>query len=252
MTSGGIAPSHGGALTADMRKLVVADDKGETMTIKVNEADLLNLLGENGERWRKGRWGDKDGMCLHGAIRRCSPQPGDASLIEQVASLQGWGTNWNDAVDTDWTMIRQRLAHVEVTDTDLADTFGPQWEHVVALVRRAAVLTKDEVRQLAAVWNAAQGAAWDDARVNAWHAVWYAVRAAAWSGAPALHRVAARNAAWYAVRLDVPAAKDVAVALVNRDQIGQSEFTQEHYDTFTGPWATVIGPVHPDDEARRG
>ena len=42
---------------------------------------------------------------------------------------------------------------------------------------------------------------------------------------------------------------DVAWALVVRDLIGQHGFTQEHYDTLTRPWATVIGPAHPDDAA---
>lgn len=26
-------------------------------------------------------------------------------------------------------------------------------------------------------------------------------------------------------------------------------FTREHYDTLTGPWRQVIGPVHPEDVA---
>jgi hypothetical protein len=40
--------------------------------------------------------------------------------------------------------------------------------------------------------------------------------------------------------------------LAVRDLIGQHGFTQAHYNLLTEPWATVIGPVHPDDEARRG
>jgi len=214
------------------------------MTIKIPEADLLELLGENGEHWMQGEWGDDTAMCLHGAIRRCQPQPGDAFLIEQVAARQGWGTGWNDAHDTDWNMIRQRLAHVEVTDADLADTFGPQWEHVVALVRRAAVLTADEVQQLVAACVAAWDAARVAARLAAQNAAWDAAQDAAWD--------AARNAAWDAARV---AAQDAARALVVRDLIGQHGFTQEHYDLLTDPWVSVVGSVHPDDarkEARRG
>jgi hypothetical protein len=37
------------------------------------------------------------------------------------------------------------------------------------------------------------------------------------------------------------------LALAVRDLIGEHGFTQAHYDTLTGPWRTVIGPVHPDD-----
>lgn len=56
--------------------------------------------------------------------------------------------------------------------------------------------------------------------------------------------VAARSAAWNAVMDAVrSAARDAAFALVVRDLI-----SEEHYATLTGPWASVIGPVHPDDE----
>lgn len=231
----------------------MADDKGDTMTIKINETDLLALLGENGEHWLKGSWGDGDSMCLHGAIRRCSPVPGDAFLIEKVANRKGWGTRWNDDKATTWPQVRERLGHVEVTDTDLAETFGPQWEHVVALVRRIVVLTDDEARRLAAArnaaahsaagnaaWNAANAAARNTAaRAAAREAAWAAAQAAAWDAAA---HYAAGNAA----------ARDAAWALTLRDLVGQHGFTQQHYDVLTGPWASVIGPVHPDDEARHG
>ena len=219
------------------------------MTIKINETDLLDLLGENGERWVQGEWGDGDAMCLHGAIRHCSPLPGDAYLIEQVAERQGWGTSWNDADGTNWPLIRQRLARIEVTDADLADTFGPQWGHIVALVRRAAVLTADEAKRLDAAGDAAGDAARDAARYAAWDSAWDAARDSAWDAA----RDSARYAAGYAAAVAAGyAAWDAARALAMRDLIGQRAFTQEHYDLLTGPWATVIGPVHPDDEARRG
>lgn len=188
------------------------------MTITINPEPLFALLGENGEHWLQGGWGDDDQMCLHGAIRRCSPQPGDAFIIEQVANRFGWGTDWNDSKDTNWTMVRERIvAGIEVTDAMLADTFGPQWEAMVALVRRAAVLTADEAHQLAAAWDAAGAQAGD----------------AAWA------------AAWDAAGVD---ARDAARALALRDLIGQHGFTQGHYDLLTRPWATVIGPVHPDDK----
>jgi hypothetical protein len=192
--------------------------------ITIPEADLVAILGDRGEHWVQGRWGDGVSACLHGAIRRCQPIPGDAYLIEQVASRQGWGTGWNDARSTTWPMVRERLARIEVTDADLADTFGPQWEAIVALVRRASVLTADEVQRLDAAGDAAGDAAWAAARDAARDAAWAAARDAAW------------DAAWAAAR-----------ALVVRDLIGEHGFTQAHYDTLTGPWRTVIGPVHPDD-----
>jgi hypothetical protein len=213
--------------------------------ITIPEADLVAILGDRGEHWVQGRWGDGEWQaCLHGAIRRCQPIPGDAYLIEQVASRQGWGTGWNDARSTTWPMVRERLAHIEVTDADLADTFGPQWAAIVALVRRASVLTADEVQRLDAARVAARAAARD----AAWDAAWDAARAAAcyaaWDAARAAARDAARAAACYAAW---DAARVAALALAVRDLIGEHGFTQAHYDTLAGPWRTVIGPVHPDD-----
>ena len=241
-------------------RLIVADDKGGNMTIKINETDLLALLGENGEHWVQGQWGIDDKMCLHGAIRRCQPIPGDAFLIEQVARLKGWGTDWNDGKGTSWSDIRARLAHIEVTDEDLEETFGPQWEHIVALVRRAAIITNGEAKRLKAAGDAARYAAGYAARYDAWdnagYAARYAARYDAWDNA----RYAARVAAGYAARYDAwdnarYAAGLAAGTLAVRDLISTHGFTQEHYDTLTMPWRTVIGPIHPDDapqEARRG
>ncbi len=223
--------------------------------ITIPEADLVAILGDRGEHWVQGRWGDGVSACLHGAIRRCQPIPGDAYLIQQVARRQGWGTSWNDASSTSWPMVRERLARIEVTDADLAGTFGPQWGHVVALVRRAAVLTADEAQRLVAAWVAARDAAWAAAGA-ARDAAWVAARDAAWAaagaagaaaGAAGAAWVAARDAAWAAAGAARDAARDAAGALAVRDLIGEHGFTQAHYDTLAGPWRTVIGPVHPDD-----
>ena len=107
--------------------------------------------------------------------------------------------------------------------------YGPQHEQVVAMIERTRVLTAEEVTALGVAWYAAWGAAWGAARGVARDAAWDA----AWG--------ADRRAAWDAVG-------DAACALVVRDLIGQYGFTQEQYDLLTGPWRTVIGPIHPDDK----
>ena len=200
--------------------------------ITIPEADLVAILGNNGEHWVQQSWGDGVSACLHGAIRRCQPQPGDAFLIEQVANRQAWGTQWNDATSTTWQMVRDRLANIQVTDADLADTFGPQWEQIVALIRRAAIMAPADVQQVTAPRPVVRAAA----RVTARSAALAASRTPAWAAAVAAARDVAWDAAWAA-----------AAALVVRDLIGQHGFTQDHYDALTGPWRTVIGPVHPDD-----
>jgi hypothetical protein len=176
--------------------------------------DILDRIHRDG--WVQGSWEDGQAACLHGHIRRCMPQPGDANLIEQVANRQGWGPGWNDAETTTVDDLKSVLVdHRDITDQDLADTFGPQWAAIVVLVRRVATLTEDEIRQLAAARDAARSAAWGAARGAAWGVAWAAAR-----------------------------------GLVVRDLIGQHGFEQHHYDTLTWPWATVIGPVHPGDQQR--
>lgn len=240
------------------------DNKETTMSIKIDRNRMFGLLGHYGEHWLKGAWETDGGaMCLHGAIRRCQPQPGDAFLIEQVAERQGWGTTWNDDSATTWNQVAARIEQIEVSDADLAATFGPQWEPVVAFVRRCAVLTVDEATRLSAAWkakrqDAARGAAWGAASDAAWDAAWDAAREAVWGAAWGAARDAARDAAreavwdaaWEAVW---DAAWGAAWALAIRDLIGQHGFTQAHYDLLTYPWATLIGKAHPDDEeADRG
>ena len=132
-----------------------------------------------------------------------------------------------------------------------ADPFGPQGDHVRALIARAETLTIDEVAALHARF-----AALDAAGVAARVAAWAAALVAAWGAAGVAARSAAGDAAWDAAwdaaggagasRTAMDAAAEAAEALAVRHLIGPT-FTQEHYDTLTGPWRTVVGPVHPDD-----
>ncbi len=203
-----------------------------TTIIHIPVEQVLDRLG-HGNLWTRG-WGTPDDStqptCLHGAIRFCAPVPGDAQLIEQVGARFGFGTFANDQA-ADFAAVESLIrAHADISDDMLADTFGPQWQPIVVLVRRAAILTSAEAKALDAARTAALDAALDAARDAARAAAWAAARAA-WDAA----RAAARDAAL-----------DAARALVARDQVGDT-FTQAHYDTLTRPWATVIGPVHPDD-----
>ena len=230
-----------------------------TTIIHIPVEQVLDRLG-HGNLWTRG-WGTPDDStqptCLHGAIRFCAPVPGDAQLIEQVGARFGFGTFANDQA-ADFAAVESLIrAHADISDDMLADTFGPQWQPIVVLVRPAAILTSAETKALDAARDAARAAAraaaldaaWAAARDAARDAVVdhlrtrAAARAAAWDAAWDAARAAALDAAWAAAW---DAARDATRALVVRDQVGDT-FTQAHYDTLTRPWATVIGPVHPDD-----
>jgi len=173
------------------------------------------IIGRDG--WTPGAEREADGrMCLTGGLKHCGLAPGEWLIARAVARHRGHGEQWNDAPGrTETEVLGWLRSAVPVTNTELARVFGPQWEPVCVLVMRAASLTYDEACHLDAAWDASRSTSMDTA--------WFAARDAA--------SAAARDGTW---------------ALSVRDLIGD-KFTQAHYHRPTGPWRTVIGPVHPDD-----
>ena len=137
----------------------------------------------------------------------------------------------------------------EVTaELDPRLALGPQADQLLALFDAAERLTGDQFRELAAARDAARYAARDAAYDAARYAAYDAAYVAAWNAARDAARDAAWDAAWNAARNAArdaarDAAWDAAWALVVRDCL-----PQEHYETLTRPWVSVIGKVHPDDE----
>jgi hypothetical protein len=187
-----------------------------------------------------------DAVCARGAVMTCEGLiPGDEHILWQVAYRQGLTEAWNDAAGRTKEQVVVWMRSVGVTDTDLELTFGPQWRRVVALVRRAARLTPEEIEAVEAAWAA-------DARDDAWAAAWAAdARAAAWAAsagawrrgaawASAARAAAARADAWDAAARD--AAWDAAWAIAVSDLVGQHGLTQDHIDTLMQPWIAIVGP----------
>ena len=192
-----------------------------------------------GREWIQGEEQRPDGaVCAHGAVMTCQGlRPGDAHIIRAVMRAKGLTEGWNDMSGRTKDEVIAKLGLlVGVTDEDLAETFGPSWALVVAVIRRAAVLTEGEARSLAAARDAAWAAARDAA---AWAATRDATRAAArdaaWAAArDAAARAATRDAAWAATR-------DAARAASVADLVGQHGLTQEHINTLMAPWVQVLG-----------
>ena len=188
--------------------------------ISIPGAEPLAVLDARG--WVRGSYGNKlsGPVCLHGAIRLCALVPGDAQIVESVARKQGWGTAWNDDHRTDEGMVRALLAKgIEITDDDMYATFGPQWEAVVWVVRRATVLTRHEIDAIDTARNAARATARNAARASA----------------RAVARSAARDAAWIA-------AWDAAVCAAVWDLARDAgRFTFAQRELLMCPWEQVIG-----------
>ena len=212
-----------------------------TATLPINPTPWPLAAEKVEGHWTQHKQHDGKRMCLVGALESCGLAPGEWLIARAVARHRDHGEGWNDADDRTETEVVGWLRTAEpITPDELADVFGPQWAQVCAVVLRAARLTVDEAKAINAAWDAAWGAARGAARDAAWGAAWDAARDAACDAALGAARGAARDAAW-------GAAWDAARAIVVRDLIGTHGFTQAHYDTLTGPWRKVIGPVHPDD-----
>jgi hypothetical protein len=214
-------------------------------------------IAEHG--WTQGTEVEADGkVCLTGALRLCSPVPGDSYLARAVLRRRGRAEDWNDRRGRTAGEVIGYLAETEISDDDLAQTFGPQWREIVDQVRAISGATPAQIERLGAAWGAARrgtawdaawGAAWDAARDAARDAAWDAARDAAWDAAWGAAWDAARDAAWGAAWV---AASGAARALPVRDLISKNGFTQEHYDILTGPWRKAIGPLHADDAPLSG
>lgn len=200
-------------------------------------AALLDRVG-----WTQGTERDDTtgAMCLTGALRYCRPLPGDWLIARAVFRRRAHAEDWNDAAGRTAAEVQAYLRSVEITDGELEQTFGPQWEAIVTLTRTAATLTPDQCARLsAAAWAATRAAAWAATRAATRAAARAAARDAAWA--------AAWDATWAAAWAAARDATDATRALVVRDVIGQHGLTQDHYDCLTAPWVSVMGAVHPDD-----
>ena len=111
--------------------------------------------------WIQGEMRDGDAVCAHGAVQTCQGlRPGDEHIIRAVMRTKGVTEGWNDESGRTKEEVLDRMAFIEVTDADLEETFGPAWRMVIAVIRRSAILTAAEAKDLAAVRAAAWGAAW--------------------------------------------------------------------------------------------
>ncbi len=189
--------------------------------------------------WIQGEMRNGDAVCAHGAVQTCQGlRPGDEHIIRAVMRTKGVTEEWNDESGRTKDEVLARMAFIEVSDVDLEETFGPAWRMVIAVIRRSAILTAAEAKDLAAAWDAA----WDAARDAAWGAARGAARDAAWDAAWGAAWGAARDAAWGAAR-DAAwgAARDAAWGAVVSDLVGHHGLTQDHVDTLMAPWVQVLG-----------
>jgi hypothetical protein len=194
-------------------------------------------LESPGVRWVRRRPGDgiRSG-CLHTALLQPCAIPGDNAIWHVLERTRGHSEEWNDRDErTKAEVLAVLRSAPEPTEDEITALFGPQWLAIRDLARRGATLTDNERRALNVHPLPSDDAA-SVARI-----------AAACAGRPLAH-VRARDAVWSSSGPPAaPAAPAAASALVVRDLIGQHGFTADDYRALTARWASVVGPVHPDD-----
>lgn len=155
---------------------------------------------------------------------------------------------------TDLQTARNRTSEARMSTDDLGPDFGPQTEHVTALLARARALTTAEqeaiVRHAQAMAANLRDAKRATAVLMGWrdpHVAVAAIRTHL-DRAPDPDRHGALFAAWRHGfhSTSVPILGDVlawtALALAGRDVI-----PGDAYEALTRSWAQVVGRAHPDD-----
>lgn len=152
-----------------------------------------------------------------------------------------------DKVWIDSAFPNKRCTHSVrvVRELDPTLALGPQGPEVLAFIERCKTLDHEELHYLTVTSNVYLGSVEYTAEV--------AGRAAAWEAISDAAGTAARVAAWTTHRPTSTYAWDASravrrpvAALLVRDLIG-TNFTKADYDRITGPWRSIIGPLHPDD-----
>ena len=196
---------------------------------------------------------DEDGplpaevIVVHAASRDASPDPSTwfATTTSNVDL-------WIPSEDSDWSLLcglaahrgvidspwdwdqddAEGWAHGPITHTEMAATFGPDWIHVVALVRKAAGLTPEQRSAYYQRWSRIYN---ED--TAAWSAAWRAVVVGSGPGGAALRALLAVGVVGNAV---------VAAALARRSEL-TSDTEREAYDLLSRAWREEFGSIHPDD-----
>ncbi|BAH49753.1 hypothetical protein ROP_15060 [Rhodococcus opacus B4] len=129
-----------------------------------------------------------------------------------------------------------------VTEHECAETFGPNWPHVMMHAVDATAVLDDRLEELGrpsdavdsrprlAAWVCARDAAWAAGRIKSW----YRAQDAAWERRY-MDEVTLREDERLCSDL-ATAVRDAAAAFAVADLVGTGDFTRAHFETLLGPW----------------
>jgi len=248
-------PHTSWGMSATRPDRVTAPTSGTAKSLRFLPARAADVIDRFG--WvRKPGNDDEQRVDLIVALRFCDQHPGDWPIACEVLRQKRCGEKWSTKRKRTQDEVTAMLRSTEITDTDLELTFGPSWQTVVSLVHRAATLTSGQCTVLSSAGAKLMAPANESvlyahrhglaARKAAREATWSAI-ANRWPAVSEYTPSAAHLITLKAVRSAWPAVRNTVDAVESRHLIGQYKFTQEHYDTLTRPWRSVVGPLHPGD-----
>ena len=198
-----------------------------------------------------GRWGQQEmdtgeRVCAHGAVLRQHCTPGDEHLWRLVMRTKGLDEEWNDTPGFTPGDVAARMSRLigDVTEDDMREALGPNWEEVRAFIRQVAALPPFEIRRLKGA-DAIDGIdelrrlVWIDLK-DGWGVGSAASDAAANNGRPSTEITLTERRNFRCL------ARACGEALAARKELGEWQ-----YDTLTFPFRAIGIVVHPDDPELR-
>jgi len=136
------SPSSSTVLTDSLRRL------------PSRAADLIEEHGwvqhseqaEDGRLFSTGSWQ----LGLTSGLRLAATQPGDHMIAQTVFTARGQNEWWNDEQGRTKKQVLAELRSTDITETVLADVFGPRWEAVMTVVSTVQTFTSDQLLGLIA------------------------------------------------------------------------------------------------------
>ncbi len=191
--------------------------------------------GNRSERGRQKAWAGRRKLDIRNVVTSWEAKTPDEILLRTILANKVESLS----IGPSKRSMKKYLRSVEkITDQDFYRAFGPQWPEFVSFYYSTRNVTNEQLKLMEAMrpkkwrgdrWQEGWVISEDSYRYNEWHNAWWATSYVTSTG---------KSEGF---------GREVAAALVARDRIGEYGYTQKQYDVLTGPWRTIIGPIHAGD-----
>lgn len=201
--------------------------------------------------WARGEYRDEvtGTRCIQALINDCpgTVRPGDNHIVGSVMHVDGFSWTWNDklGLQEGETTVRKLLWETIIDDAVLHATFGPQWPEIIALIRRAALLTDEKASRMPGENYRVTA----NARACAAYREWLgAGDEDDWGfstlpGSQAVHSIQALSSR----PMDHPslgAAREAAVGIATRHLVGTGDYAEKDHRYLMVRWEKLL-KAHP-------